>query len=185
MNAKELLELDRRALARLLREGHAIDPTKLDDTIYRGVSLGLPGVVEAATWKTFEKVFLRDPKTGALRGWNVRIEQTGLEPPFTPKLEGGRPVTFGHYVVRQLEDEVPEDVPRGLMIDYGLGGNRRWDPTARLRDPIVALREGSVELLLGRSYVQVLGRAVATPSFFSLERDGPLRASVDAPRAAC
>ena len=39
---------------------------------------------------------------------------------------------------------------------------------------IVALVEGSADLLLGWSYVDLGGGLLGTPSFFSLERDGPL-----------
>ncbi|RLB64229.1 MAG: hypothetical protein DRI90_05055, partial [Deltaproteobacteria bacterium] len=61
----------------LLTSGHSIDPRQLDDVEYRGISLGLPAIVEKLTWKKFKKVFHRDPATGVLRGWNVRMEQNG------------------------------------------------------------------------------------------------------------
>ena len=89
MKASDLLQLARPQLAKLLCEGHSIDPAALDDTEYRGVSLGLPAFVDRMTWKTFKKVFHRDPGTGRLRGWNVRVQQTGLEPPFTPRQRNG------------------------------------------------------------------------------------------------
>ena len=45
--------------------------------------------------------------------------------------------------------------------------------TGFLRDPMVALAPGSTERLLGWSYLD-LGFALPTPSYFLLERIGPL-----------
>lgn len=175
MRVTDLLNLDRASLADLLRRGHPIDPRALDDTEYRGVSLGIPGIVESLTWKTFKKVFHRDAETGRLRGWNVRMEQHGLDGPWRPMMKRGQPLTFGHFVVVEPQaGEVPAGCDRGLLIDYGRGGNRRFDPVSRLRDPIVALEAGSAELLLGWSYLQIGARKVGTPSFFCLSRDVPL-----------
>lgn len=174
-SARDFLALSQAELTRLLASGHAIDPRALDDTEYRGVSLGLPGPIVALTWLTFRKTFHRDPRTGRLRGWNVRMEQTGLDGPRTPKRVRGEPDCFGHYEVapaRGYGSPIPCD--QGLLIDYGLGANRRFDPTRRARDPIVALDEGSAERLLGWTYLDLGVRRVGTPSFFLLEREGPL-----------
>jgi len=146
----DLLAMRRPQLAAALRGGHPIDPAALDDTAYRGISLGLPRWAERLSWKTFQKTFHRDPGSGALRGWNVRVEQRGLDAASVALVRRGEPFTFGPYVVR---------------------------------DPIVALNEGSVELLLGWSYVDLGLLRVPTPSFFLLEREGPLAHVVAAPRA--
>ncbi len=42
-----LLAADRAQLATILQGGHPIDPASLDDSAYRGISLGLPRWVEA------------------------------------------------------------------------------------------------------------------------------------------
>jgi len=167
--------MSRQQLAELMQRGHAIDPDAIADREFKGTSLGLPGIVEKLTWKKFKKVFCRDQKTGALRGWNVRLEQNGPDEPCVPQRSDGRPKTFGHYQVRPLSGyHPPLLVPRGLMLDYGLGGNKRHDPVGRLRDPIVALEEGNAELLLGWTYLDLGLRRVGTPSYFTLELDGPL-----------
>jgi hypothetical protein len=176
VTASDLLGLDRRQLAKLLCEGHPIDPVALDDTEYRGVSLGLPAFVDKLTWKTFKKVFHRDPETGHLRGWNVRIQQTGLEPPFIAQQRNAQPFAWGHYrVVAATGRPMPRPVPQGLLIDYGLGRNSPLTfPVPAMRDPLVALEPGSVDLLLGWSYLELGPLRISTPSYFSLERDGPL-----------
>ena len=164
----ELRAMGPRALGRLLEAGHDIEPTALDDTAYRGVSLGIPHWVERLAWTTFMKTFRRDPETGHLRGWNVRLEQTGLDGPVVPRLRrDGRPKTFGHFRV------VPRPERTGLLIHYGLANPGPLAAMGRLRDPIVALAPSCADRLLGYSYLD-LGFSLPTPSYFLLERLGPL-----------
>lgn len=172
----QLLSADRRQLAAALESGHAIDPAALDDSAYRGISLGLPRWVEALSWKTFMKCFHRDPGSGELRGWNVRLEQDGVSAPCRAKTRrDGTQHSFGHFgVVAPSDYGVAERVSSGLLIHYGLGGNHALDPISLLRDPVVALRPGDVSLLLGWSYLD-LGFACPTPSYFTLERVGDLQ----------
>lgn len=170
-----LLEADQRALWGLLREGHPIDPAALDDSEYRGVSLGLPAWIEALSWKTFMKTFHRDRRTGALRGWNVRLEQTGLDGPVVPKRRGEAPRTLWHYAVVPATGRCGRwGCENGLLLDYGLGGNAAWDTVRFVRDPLVALRPGDTQLLLGWSFIELGSLRFGTPSFFALERLGPL-----------
>jgi hypothetical protein len=174
----ELVSLDRPALFERLRQGHPIDPHALDDREYLGVSLGLPRLVEACTWKTFMKVFHRD--RDVLRGWNVRLEQRGIDGPVVPKRRGAARRSFGHYRVVPLDGT--RGIREGLLLDYGRGGNRRFDPMVRVRDPIVAVNEGDSTLLLGWTYLAAFGRAIGTPSFFALERRDRLTEIVEPPR---
>lgn len=167
---ERLLKMNRRQLAEAMRTGHAIAPRALDDAAYRGISLGLPRWAERLSWKTFQKTFHRDPSTGVLRGWNVRVEQRGLDAPSTALVRRGAPFTFGHYVVRDLPPGTPRGIERGLLIDYTPAGGL----TSRVRDPLVAVNEGSVDQLLGWSYVDLGLVCVPTPSYFLLEREGPI-----------
>lgn len=180
----DLLHAPRPELLRILREGHAIDPTKLDDYEYRGVSLGLPAFVERLTWKTFQKTFHRDPETGELRGWNVRLEQLGLDAESTPRrTKSGDPLTFGHYRAVALDAASrARGIHEGLLLDYGESGNPRMDASALVRDPIAAVNAGSVELLLGWTLIALGSGTLATPSFFALERERPLTHRVAPPR---
>jgi len=166
---EEVWRMDSAALADLISRGHAIDLGALRGP-YRGVSLGLGELVERVTWKTFVKRFWLDEATGEVVGHNERLEQTGLDGPIVEKRDrAGRVVSFGPFVVRPLPaDGTPFRCRAGLLLDYG-GRHPVWHPLARLRDPIVALNEGSADLLLGASYLDV-GASVKTPSFFTLER---------------
>lgn len=156
-------------------EGHPIDAESLDNTEFRGVSLGLPAWIERLSWKTFQKAFHRDPETGRLRGWNVRVEQRGIAAPSVPRLRRGVPMTFGHFLVVPHDPARPyRGTDRGLMIHYGHGGNAPWDTLRFLRDPIVALNAGSSDLLLGWSYLEIGLLRIPTPSYFVLERERPV-----------
>lgn len=176
----DYLALSGRGLAAALADGHPVDPGALDDSRYLGISLGLPGVVDRLLWKTFMKTFHRDP-AGHLRGWNVRLEQTGWEGEPVPKTRRGEPICFGHY--RVLTPQRPHRAPPGsLLLDYGRGGNPALDPTGLLRDPLVAVAPDSVELLLGWTWVDLPGLRLGTPSYFLLRRVGALEHRVPPPR---
>lgn len=181
---EDLWKLSRRELWERLRAGHPIDPAALDNSVFRGVSLGLPGFVDKLLWKTFQKTFHLDPHTGRRRGWNVKLQQTGFGFPSQPKRKkDGEPLTFGHYAVVGMEgSRAPGGLEKGLLLDYGQGGNARLDPTGFLRDPIVAVEEGNFDLLLGWSYVAIGGLRFGTPSFFTLEREKPLDHHASPPR---
>lgn len=175
-----LLTMRPKHLGEMLRGGHHVAPEALDDTRYRGISLGLPAWIEKLAWKTFVKTFRRDGEV--LRGWNVRLEQTGLDGDVVyQRLKNGAPKTFGHYHVVHPGPRPVGSHP-GLLIHYGLGGNSRLDPAGPMRDPLVALDAGSVDRLLGWSYMDLLGFTIGTPSYFLLERLGPLDHDVAPPR---
>src|SRR5215831_16064739 len=111
--ARSLRNASREELRRRIVTGHPVDPAALEGWAYRGVSLGLPRFVEALTWKTFQKTFWRDPQTGRLLGWNVRLEQDGIDAPSRPKRKNGRPVTVWHYeVVSPAGVPAPDDFDR-------------------------------------------------------------------------
>jgi len=170
----DLLHASRADLAQYLRAGHPIDPTALDHTLYRGVSLGLPRWMEALTWKIFAKTFYR-ADDGRLYGWNVRLQQTGIDGPIVPQQHRGAPRCFGYYGVTSAADAgLDADMSQGLLIQYRLGPNPALHPIRLARDPLVSLRPNDPSLLLGWSYLHIAGRVVPTPSYFVLRREGPL-----------
>lgn len=173
MRAADLWSLDRRALFARLRNGFPIDPRALDGATYRGTSLGLPALVDKVAWKTFQKRFHRDSPSATLRGWNVRLEQDGVDADSRPRRDrDGNAITFGHFeVVPAIGRRVPGGVEQGLLLDYGMGASSPLDPLSRLRDPIVALEAGAIDFLLGWSYLEMGPLRIRTPSFFTLERE--------------
>jgi hypothetical protein len=175
--ARSLRDASNAELRQRIVEGFPVDPRAIEGFAYRGTSLGLPRFVVALTWKTFQKTFWRHPD-GRLLGWNVRLEQDGLDAPSRPKLARGLPVTAWPYEVIRPEVIRPEGVPaprgfdRGLIIDYGRAPN---PPTQRLvKDPLVSLRPGDADELIGVSYLVIGGRCLETPTYFTLEREHPI-----------
>jgi hypothetical protein len=173
VTARELRTASRRELREQIVRGHPIDPAALAGWVYRGTSLGLPAAITRLTWRTFQKAFHRAP-SGRLLGWNVRLEQDGLDAPSRPRLRAGRPVTEWNYEVSSPAGvPMPPGFDRGLVIDYGRAPNPPG-PLHWIKDPLVALRAGSVDELIGVSYLVVGGRCVETPTYFTLEREAPV-----------
>ncbi len=172
--ARDLRDASTKVLRDCVIHGYPIDPDSLAGWVYRGTSLGLPDVVAKLTWKTFQKTFHRDPSTGKLIGWNVRLEQDGIDAPSRPKTKRGRPVTEWNYEVISPEGvPMPEGFDRGLIIDYSRAANPPG-VVRFMKDPLVALSEGSADELLGVSYAVVAGRTMETPTYFTLEREHPI-----------
>lgn len=165
----------RTAPARVLREhivhGYPVDPRDIEGWAYRGTSLGLPSFVERLTWKTFQKTFHRDPGSGRLLGWNVRLEQDGIDAPSRPKIKRGRPVTEWNYEVVPPDGvPMPAGFDRGLIIDYSLAPNPPG-PMRFTKDPLVSLSPDNADEMIGVSYLVIGGRTLETPTYFTLERE--------------
>ena len=173
---EDFLPLKPKQLAERMATGHPVDPAALENYEYKGISLGLPAFIDKLAWKTFKKTFYRDPQTGVLRGWNIRIQQTGLHGKYLPKQLDGKPACWGHYqVVTTKGRPIPRPVPQTALIDYSLGGNGRFEFTVNpMRDPLVALEKDSAEVLLGWSYYDLGWFRFSTPSYFLLLRDCPV-----------
>jgi hypothetical protein len=164
----------RRDLRRLLAEGHRVDPRALEGWAYRGTVLGLPRLLERATWQTFQKTFHRQPETGRLVGWNVRLHQDGLGAPSRPLTSQGVPVTTWPYeVVDPGDTHLAPGFTRGLVIDYGPFAGA-FDPLRVVKDPLVALEPRNADTLLGVSLVSLHGACLETPTWFVLEREHPV-----------
>lgn len=176
--AAKLQTSSNRELRRRLLAGHPVDPSAIEGWAYRGTSIGLPGFIECLTWKTFQKTFWRDPLTGRLLGWNVRLEQDGpahpAGAPSRPRMKGDRPLCCWHYeVIEPRGVAMPAGFDRGLIIDYGRGHAPTLDMRF-IKDPLVAVEPGNNDLLLGVSYAVVLGACIVTPTWFTLEREHPV-----------
>jgi hypothetical protein len=172
----DLVGLEPTALEALMRTGQPLELAALEGWLWHGLSLAMPAPL-FKLFGRFGKAFHHDPSTGRTRGWNVRMRRGDGE--WTPALFRGRPVTYGHYeVVPHPEGALAEAYPQAFLIDYGKGGNRSWDPLARVRDWVVCVGD---DVLLGRMYLSLGGRQVPTPSYFGLARGTPLDAIVDPP----
>jgi hypothetical protein len=180
----DLVAMDGRALHAVLEAGHPLDPDVLAERQYLGVDLSLPGWARRILWHTFRKTFHRDPETGHLRGWNVKMEQRGFGPDQVPLTDRkGAPITFGHYIVRPADGvRFPKAWRGGHFLDYGAAGNRIADPAALGYTPLVAVNPGSMDLLLGWEVFRIGPAMLPLPLYWALRFDGPLDAIVPVPR---
>ena len=174
---QDLLTMNGEQLHAIVQRAEPLDLDALADTTYTGIDLSLPAWVTRLLWKSFRKTFHRDPRSGALRGWNVKVQQTGwAQPPEAKRDRQGRPLTFGHYVVRSAQGLA---FPRGWkgahFIDYRIAGNRFLDFPARAGYcPLVSVNAGSSDLLLGWEIFNVAGIQIPLRDYWVLKREGPL-----------
>lgn len=169
---EDLWEMSRAELGATLAAGHPIDLEALRGP-YRGVSLGLGGLIERLSWKTFRKRFERGAGAGDIIGHNERLRQTGLHGPAEPMRDRrGKIKSFGPFRVAPLPPGgSPFHCRAGVLLDYS-AFLPSYSPLSKLRDPLVAVNEGSSELLLGASYLAI-GNGIKTPSYFTLEPERP------------
>ena len=154
----DLRAMRRAELHAVMCQGHPLDLDALANTAYRGLDLSLPGFMHRLLWETFEKTFVRDASAPyGLRGWNVRIQQTGLDGPIVPlRTRDGRPRTFGHYVVCPTDGRrFPLGWKGAHFLDYRCAGNTFFDPARPATAPLVAVNAGDMSLLLGWEIVNV------------------------------
>ncbi len=166
---RSLRSASRDELRARITEGHPVDPKAIEGWVYRGTALGMPAIAVKLTWRTFQKTFHR-LADGRLVGWNVRLEQDGIDAPSRPKRRHSLPLwTWPYEVVSPSGIPTPPGFDRGLLIDYARAPN---PPQQRLvKDPLVALTPGDYDALLGVSYLVVGGRTIETPTYFTLERE--------------
>jgi hypothetical protein len=80
-----------------------------------------------------------------------------------------------HYeVVSPRRVRTPPGFDRGLIIDYARGRNAPCDPVRLSKDPLVAVLPDRADLLLGVTYLALGPLCLETPTYFLLEREGPI-----------
>lgn len=180
----DLMRMRGGELLDVMRAGHPLDLQAMADTQYLGVDLSLPRVGQRLLWQTFRKTFHRDPAVDGLRGWNVRMEQHGVDGPAIPLRDRrGEALTFGHYRVRSAAGEsFPHGWKGAHFLDYGSAGNTFFDAARVGYTPLVAVNAGSAELLLGWEVVRIAGVKLPLPLYWALRLQGPLEQVVAVPR---
>lgn len=173
-----------RALREIVDRGTPLPLDAMRDTQYQGVDLSLPRIANAILWKTFRKTFHHDAELGVLRGWNVRMQQTGIDGPREPlRRRDGEPLTFGHYHVKSAHGvKFPGGWKGGHYLDYGCAGNRPFDPGRFGFAPLVAVNPGDPSLLLGWEVMRIGGAFLPIPDYWALRYEGPLEQIIQPPR---
>lgn len=178
------MAMDSKALQRIMDSGGALDPDVLAGRAYLGVDLSLPGWARKLLWHTFRKTFVRDEATGDVRGWNVRMEQHGIDGARVPlRDKAGAAITFGHYRVRSAAGiRFPKGWAGPHFLDYGVAGNVPWDPAALGYTPLVAVNAGSQDLLLGWEIFRMGPLFLPMPLYWALRYEGPVDEIIAPPR---
>lgn len=184
LSLDDLMAMDGHQLEAVMARGHAVPTGGLEGTVYHGVDLSLPRWMQRILWQTFAKTFHRDAPGGPLRGWNVRVEQTGVGGELVYLRDRrGEPLTFGHY---HLRDASPLTFPWGWSgahyLDYRHAGNTFFDLARLATTPLIAVNEGSDALLLGWELFNVAGLMIPLRLYWALRRHGPLDHVAPPPR---
>jgi len=129
---------------------------------FRGINH--PGWAKLAGIKKFVKGFFRT-EDGRVNGYNSPVVQNVLD---------GRwqvaPKRFGFYLVAPVDATSRDNAYlHAVLLDYGKGGNKPWDPTRGLRDYLVQVDPANPDLFLGKAYY-ALGPLRVHTNFFILER---------------
>jgi hypothetical protein len=155
-----------RRLEKLMLRGQTPDAQALVGREYRGMNLGL-GARLLGIRKFIKGFFLKE---GQVFGYNVRARQNRPDEPWIAKLSGGKKKRFGFFPVLPVDPEARDNAYlNALLLDYGRGGNPRFDITGTLRDYLVRVKPGSDDLLLGKAYMAI-GPLRVQLGYFLIER---------------
>ena len=158
-----------RQLEAIMLRGQTPDMHALTGWEYRGMNLGVGARLLGI--RKFIKGFCALADRGAT-GYNVRARQNSPGEAWRAKITGGERKRFGFYRVLTVEPEGRDNAYlNALLLDYGRGGNGRFDITALLRDYLVRVNPGSDDLLLGKAFMAV-GPFRVQIGYFLLERRG-------------
>jgi hypothetical protein len=119
--------------------------------------------------KKFMKGFFRT-EDGRVMGYNCPIVQNVLDGRWHAKPTDTAPKRFGFYEVHPVDATSRDNTYlHAVLLNYGKGGNKPYDPTAGLRDYLVQVDPANPDLYLGKAYY-ALGPARIRSNFFILER---------------
>jgi hypothetical protein len=119
--------------------------------------------------KKFVKGFYRG-EDGRVMGYNCPVEQNILDGRWRTKPSDTSPKRFGYYEVHPVDATSRDNAYlHAVLLNYGKGGNKPWDPTAGLRDYLVQVDPQNPDLFLGKAYYAI-GPARLRTNFFILER---------------
>ena len=172
-----VLELERASrpeLDRVFQRGVTPDLGGLVGWEFRGVNTQFVAIRTSAwaKWvgiKKFTKGFFRD-HDGQVHGYNVPIVQGRLDDAWVAKPDDHAPRRFGFFLVTPVDPSARDNASlHALLLDYGRGGNKPWDPSRGLRDYVVQVDADNPDVLLGRAFYAV-GPARLETNFFILER---------------
>jgi hypothetical protein len=165
--ALALEQATRDELELVMLRGAMPDPDALVGWEFRGINH--PAWARLAGIKKFVKGFFR-AEDGRVMGYNSPVVQNVLDGRWRTKPSDTAPKRFGFYEVAPVDPTRRDNAYlHSVLLDYGRGGNRRWDPTSGLRDYLVQVDPANPDLFLGKAYY-ALGPLRVHSNYFILER---------------
>ncbi|MBW1808070.1 MAG: hypothetical protein JRJ87_07710 [Deltaproteobacteria bacterium] len=120
-------------------------------------------------FRKFKKGFYKDG--GEVKGYNVKVKQNGLIDPWIDTVKKGNSVKHGWYDVYPVRaEEVDNQYPNALLLNYNADRNPKVDPSRVLRDYLVQVDPDNPDLLLGKAFVAA-GKKRVFVSYFILGRE--------------
>lgn len=134
---------------------------------FRGINH--PAWARVAGIKKFMKGFFRG-EDGRAMGYNIPVEQNVLDGRWHCRPDDLAPKRFGFYEVAPVDATARDNAYlHAVLLDYGKGGNKAYDPSQGLRDYLVQVDPDNPDLFLGKAYY-ALGPVRLHTNFFILER---------------
>ncbi len=165
----ELEAMDNAQLERVFLQGSMPNLAALAGWEFRGMNV--PGWARVAGIKKFVKGFF-DAGGGIVMGYNCPVAQNGLTETWNLQPSSFAPKRFGFYRVAPVDAASKENkYLHSVLLNYGEGGNAKFDPSQGLRDYVVQVDKDNPDLYLGKAFYAV-GPARVPTNFFILERMG-------------
>jgi hypothetical protein len=154
-------------LERVFLQGSTPDLAALAGWEFRG--LNVPGWAKLAGIKKFVKGFF-DAGGGVVMGYNCPVAQNKIADTWNLQPSAFAPKRFGFYQVAPVDPQSKENkYLHAVLLNYGEGGNSKFDPSAGLRDYLVQVDHANRDVFLGKAFYAVGPARIAT-NFFILER---------------
>jgi hypothetical protein len=167
-----LAHASRTELERAMQRGETPEVDALIGWEFRGINTtppGSPPIARLAGIQKFVKGMFR-AADGRAMGYNSPVVQNALDGRWHTRPSDESPRRFGFYALTPVDPTSRDNhYLHAILIDYGKGGNARWDVTSGLRDYLVQVDANNPDLFLGKAYAAI-GPARLPLGFFVLER---------------
>lgn len=166
--ALRLEQTSKRELDLIFERGCQPDLESLVGWEFRGINrlpLNALPVAQLVGIKKFLKGFYR-AEDGRVMGYNSPVENNVLDGRWNVA-----PKRFGYYEVHAVDPTARDNLYlHAVLLDYGKGGNKAYDPTAGLRDYVVQVDPANPDLYLGKAYYALGPARIGALNYFILER---------------
>ena len=167
----DLARLAKRDLDGIFAAGGPPDVAALTGFEFRGWNQ--PATTALLGIRKFIKAFYLDGD-GRPFGCNTPVARNGLDGDWLARPSEAHPKRYAFFQVEPADPEAADESRHGaVLLDYGAGGNARYDVSRILRDYLVRVEPSSDDLLLGKAYFVVGGQRLAS-TYFLIERYRPL-----------